>query len=150
MAAKLAVSERLACKVLDQHRSMQRKSRSTADDEAARTTDLTELALQYGRYGYRRITALLRGQGRRCNHNQVKRIWRREDLPPPNLPGRPITGSGHEFSSPMEAKGIGELGICGVGAAVGNANYNATGVRGVTTRSLSTSCSTGCRTWHEV
>jgi xanthine dehydrogenase YagR molybdenum-binding subunit len=29
----------------------------------------------------------------------------------------------------MKAKGVGELGICGVGAAVANAIYNATGVR---------------------
>jgi xanthine dehydrogenase YagR molybdenum-binding subunit len=33
------------------------------------------------------------------------------------------------YSSPMKAKGVGELGICGVGAAVANAIYNATGVR---------------------
>src|SRR5262245_66150231 len=32
-------------------------------------------------------------------------------------------------SSPMKAKGIGEVGLCGVGAAVANAVYNATGVR---------------------
>jgi len=32
-------------------------------------------------------------------------------------------------SSPMKAKGVGELGICGVAAAVANAIYNATGVR---------------------
>jgi xanthine dehydrogenase YagR molybdenum-binding subunit len=32
-------------------------------------------------------------------------------------------------SSPMKAKGVGELGICGVGAAVANAIYNATGIR---------------------
>jgi xanthine dehydrogenase YagR molybdenum-binding subunit len=32
-------------------------------------------------------------------------------------------------SSPMKAKGVGELGICGVAAAVANAAYNATGVR---------------------
>jgi xanthine dehydrogenase YagR molybdenum-binding subunit len=31
--------------------------------------------------------------------------------------------------SPMKAKGVGELGICGVGAAIANAVYNATGVR---------------------
>jgi xanthine dehydrogenase YagR molybdenum-binding subunit len=33
------------------------------------------------------------------------------------------------YSSPMKAKGVGELGLCGVGAAVANAIYNATGVR---------------------
>jgi xanthine dehydrogenase YagR molybdenum-binding subunit len=32
-------------------------------------------------------------------------------------------------SSPMKAKGVGELGLCGVGAAIANAIYNATGVR---------------------
>jgi xanthine dehydrogenase YagR molybdenum-binding subunit len=32
-------------------------------------------------------------------------------------------------SSPMKAKGVGELGLCGVGAAIANALYNATGVR---------------------
>ena len=32
-------------------------------------------------------------------------------------------------SSPMKAKGVGELGLCGVGAAVANAVYNATGIR---------------------
>ena len=34
-----------------------------------------------------------------------------------------------ELSSPMKAKGVGELGLCGVGAAVANAVYNATSVR---------------------
>ena len=33
------------------------------------------------------------------------------------------------MSSPMKAKGVGELGICGVGAAIANAIYNATGIR---------------------
>ncbi|CCV12857.1 aldehyde oxidoreductase molybdenum-binding subunit PaoC [Mesorhizobium sp. STM 4661] len=33
------------------------------------------------------------------------------------------------ISSPMKAKGVGELGLCGVGAAVANAIYNATGIR---------------------
>jgi xanthine dehydrogenase YagR molybdenum-binding subunit len=33
------------------------------------------------------------------------------------------------ISSPMKAKGVAELGICGVAAAVANAVYNATGVR---------------------
>ena len=33
------------------------------------------------------------------------------------------------WSTPMKAKGVGELGICGVGAAIANAIYNATGVR---------------------
>ena len=53
------VSERRACRMLGQHRSTQRKIAKTPDDEAALTADIIELALHYGRYGYRRITALL-------------------------------------------------------------------------------------------
>jgi putative transposase len=49
--------------VLDQHRSTQRKAPKTADDEVALTAGITALARQYGRYGYRRITALLRTEG---------------------------------------------------------------------------------------
>jgi putative transposase len=51
VTAKLDVSERLACQVLDQHRSAQRKPPGAADDEAALTADITALARQYGRYG---------------------------------------------------------------------------------------------------
>ena len=39
-----------------------------------------ELASQFGRYGYRRITALLRQRGWHVNHKRVERIWRREGL----------------------------------------------------------------------
>ncbi len=66
--------------VLDQHRSTQRKVPGAADDEAALTEAIIELARQYGRYGYRRITALLRSEGWQCNHKRVERIWRREGL----------------------------------------------------------------------
>ena len=49
--AELAVSERRACQALGQHRSTQRKTPITPDDEAALTADIIELARQYGRYG---------------------------------------------------------------------------------------------------
>jgi len=42
-----------------------------------------ELAAQYGRYGYRRITALLRRESWQVNHKRVERIWRREGLKVP-------------------------------------------------------------------
>ena len=47
--------------------------------EAALTAAIIELARQYGRYGYRRVTALLRAEGWRVNHKRVERIWRREE-----------------------------------------------------------------------
>ena len=81
--AKLDVSERFACKVLDQYRSTQRKPPGAADDEAALTAVIIDWARQHGRYGYRRVTALLRAEGWDCNHKRVERIWRREGLKVP-------------------------------------------------------------------
>ena len=52
----------------------------TADDKAALTAATIDWARQYGRYGYRRVTALLRAEGWACNHKRVERIWRREGL----------------------------------------------------------------------
>jgi len=45
--------------------------------------DITSLAAKYGRYGYRRITAMLRKDGWRVNHKRVERIWRQEGLKVP-------------------------------------------------------------------
>ena len=44
---------------------------------------LIGLASQYGRYGYRRITALLQQEGWHVNHKRVERIWRQEGLKAP-------------------------------------------------------------------
>jgi putative transposase len=81
--AELGLSERRVCRVLGQHRSTQRKIPTTPADEAALTADIMALALQYGRYGYRRITALLREVGWRVNKKRVERIWRQEGLKVP-------------------------------------------------------------------
>ena len=48
--------------------------------EAALTAAIIDWAKQYGRYGYRRVMALLRAEGWACNHKRVERIWRREGL----------------------------------------------------------------------
>jgi putative transposase len=81
---RFGVSERFACRILGQHRSTQRKIAKTPDDEAALTADIIALATQYGRYGYRRITALLRNAGWVVNFKRVARIWRREGLKVPH------------------------------------------------------------------
>ncbi len=78
-----SVSERRICKVIGQPRSTQRYKRIVGDDERRLTSRIIELACQYGRYGYRRITALLRQEGWRVNHKRVIRIWRREGLKVP-------------------------------------------------------------------
>jgi len=44
---------------------------------------IVELATAYGRYGYRRVTALLRREGWKVNHKRVERLWRREGLKVP-------------------------------------------------------------------
>lgn len=81
--AELCISERRACRALGQHRSTQRKIPTPSDDEVALTADIIELARQYGRYGYRRITALLRRAGWTVNKKRVERIWRCEGLKVP-------------------------------------------------------------------
>jgi len=79
------VSERFACRVLGQHRSTQRKNaKKPDDDETALTADIVALATRYGRYGYRRITALLREAGWIVNFKRVERVWRREGLKVPH------------------------------------------------------------------
>ncbi len=80
---KYGVKERLACRVLGQHRSTQRKAPKGRSDDAALTADIIELATQHGRYGYRRITALLREAGWLVNVKRVERIWRQEGLKVP-------------------------------------------------------------------
>ena len=77
------MSERRACAVLGQHRSTQRKAPQGREDEARLTADIVELARQYGRYGYRKIAALLRRAGWLVNDKRVERIWRREGLKVP-------------------------------------------------------------------
>jgi putative transposase len=77
------LSQRRACKVLGQARSTQRKRPKVFPDEEALVKRMTELACAYGRYGYRRITALLRAEGWRVNHKRVERLWRHEGLKVP-------------------------------------------------------------------
>ena len=49
---------------------------------------IVELATQYGRYGYRRITAMLCQEGWKVNHKRVERLWRREGLKVPRRHSR--------------------------------------------------------------
>jgi transposase InsO family protein len=79
----LNVSERRACRALGQHRSTQRKVPRGRDDEERLRADLIELARRYGRYGYRKISALLREAGWLVNDKRVERIWRQEGLKVP-------------------------------------------------------------------
>jgi putative transposase len=53
------------------------------DEEARLVKRIIELATKYGRYGYRRITAMLRQEGWQVNHKRVERIWRSEGMKVP-------------------------------------------------------------------
>ncbi len=81
---KLGITERRACSALGQNRSVQRKIPKRVYDEEALTQDIVRLATKYGRYGYKRITALLRVEGWHVNHKRVERIWRQEGLKVPH------------------------------------------------------------------
>jgi transposase InsO family protein len=81
---QLIVSERRACKVLGQARNTQRHQSPQPPDEKRLTEEIITLASKYGRYGYRRITAILNNtKGWKVNHKRVERIWRREGLKVP-------------------------------------------------------------------
>ena len=80
---QLGISERRVCRALGQSGSTHRYHPRPPDDEPALTRDVVALASQYGRYGYRRIAALLQRDGWRVNHKRVERIWRREGLKVP-------------------------------------------------------------------
>jgi len=66
--------------VLCQVRATQRYHIQPSLYEKRLTEEITELATKYGRYGYRRITALLKEKEWKVNHKRVERIWRREGL----------------------------------------------------------------------
>jgi transposase InsO family protein len=80
---KMKVSVRRACMVLGIGRSTYHYQSTTTPLESVLTERIIELALQYGRYGYRRITALLCADGWYVNHKRVERIWRQEGLKVP-------------------------------------------------------------------
>jgi transposase InsO family protein len=79
----LRISQRRACQVLGQARSTQRRLPDTGAEEKRLTQDIIDLATKFGRYGYRRITAMLNSDHWHVNHKRVERIWRREGLKVP-------------------------------------------------------------------
>ena len=77
------ITERRLCKIIGQPKSTQGYQCRIKVDEAVLVKAIIELAKQYGRYGYRMITGMLRWEGWRVNHKRVERIWRREGLKVP-------------------------------------------------------------------
>ena len=79
----LGISERRACRSIGQSRSTQRYVAKTCDAEARLVRRIIELASEYGRYGYRRIQALLQREGQPVGKDRMERIWRQEGLKVP-------------------------------------------------------------------
>ena len=74
------LSQRRTCKIIGQPRSTQRYEKTPNEYKEKLRARVIALASEYGRYGYRRITALLKTQGWHVNAKRVQRIWRREGL----------------------------------------------------------------------
>ena len=79
----MGYSQRRVCRALGISRSSVRYTPQPRDEESALTRSIVGLAGQYGRYGYRRVHALLQAQGWQVSHSQVMRLWRREGLKVP-------------------------------------------------------------------
>ena len=77
------VSERRACQVLGQPRSSQRYQAKPDQEEKKLIGRLHELVAQHPRYGYRRMTAVLRQEGWQVNRKRVYRLWREEGFKVP-------------------------------------------------------------------
>ena len=79
----MEASQRRACKSLSQPRATQRYQPRLPDKDRPLVKQIRQLAHKYRRYGYRRITALLRAEGWPVNRKRVYRIWRAEGLKVP-------------------------------------------------------------------
>ena len=83
MQEKYAISQRRACRAVQISQRVARYHPISREDEDALRSRMIYLACNYGRYGYRRVTALLRAEGWCVNHKRVERIWREEGLKVP-------------------------------------------------------------------
>jgi putative transposase len=76
----LGLSERLACRIVGQHRSTQRHQPIEPDRDRALREQLRQLSRDHPRWGYRRAHAQLVNQGWTLNRKAVQRLWREEGL----------------------------------------------------------------------
>lgn len=77
------VSERRACKLISIDRATKRYTPKINNIDEMITPRVIYYASKYGRYGYKRVTALVRAEGYKVNHKRVYRIWRKEGLKVP-------------------------------------------------------------------
>ena len=83
MRNRLGVSERRACRAIGQVRSTQRYERRPNAAKEKLRERVVAIASEYGRYGYRPVTDLLRMEGWKVGRDAVYTIWREEGLKVP-------------------------------------------------------------------
>jgi len=76
-------SERKICVVLGQNRTTQRYRQTSKDFSVLVRQAVINYATEYGRYGYRAVTDLMRQDGWGINNKRVERIWKQEGLKVP-------------------------------------------------------------------
>ena len=81
--SELGISERRACHVIGQPRSTQRYRTRKPEQDRPVVKDMHQLAEEHPRYGYRRITVLLRREGWAVNAKRVHRLWKEAGLQVP-------------------------------------------------------------------
>lgn len=80
LVKRFKVSERRACRVVDQHRSTQRYEVRTSEEEDRLVKRMRELAEVHPRWGARPIWIMLRSEGWRVGKNRIERLYKREGL----------------------------------------------------------------------
>ena len=77
---RLGYSQRRVCRAIGQARSTQGYRTAVPEEDRRLIADMRRLALRWPRFGYRRITAVLRREGWRVNVKRVHRMWKEEGL----------------------------------------------------------------------
>ncbi len=80
---RFEASERRACKIVGLYRATRRYETKEDVMNKVITPKIVQYASEYGRYGYKRVTALVRAEGFLINHKRVYKIWRKEGLKVP-------------------------------------------------------------------
>ena len=80
---ELGVSERRACKIIGQDRSTQRYEKQPNEEQERLRDRVVDIATEYGRYGYRKVTEMLNLEGWDVGKDRVFTIWRQEGLKVP-------------------------------------------------------------------
>lgn len=85
LQGSFCVSERRACRVVEQPRSSQRHVSTKVCGDATLVQRIVALSRENPRYGYRRVCALLRREGWAVNKKRVQRLWREAGLQVPAI-----------------------------------------------------------------